>query len=163
MFPSVFVVDDEHLIASTLSAILNLSGYLARFFTVAQEALVAVRVNAPDLLISDVIMFGLSGIDLAIQMHAECPDCKILLLSGYAETWDSVDDARLQGHDFELLEAYPPIRASGETGACKDGDHPTSDWRHLTLSGEATQEKSSVYSGLRSAYGKSDASYTSSE
>ena len=110
MFPSVFVVDDEHLIASTLSAILNLSGYLARFFTVAQEALVAVRVNAPDLLISDVIMFGLSGIDLAIQMHAECPDCKILLLSGYAETWDLVDDARLQGHDFELLQK--PIHPS---------------------------------------------------
>ena len=110
MFPSVFVVDDEHLIASTLSAILNLSGYLARFFTVAQEALVAVRVNAPDLLISDVIMFGLSGIDLAIQVHAECPDCKILLLSGYAETWDLVDDARLQGHDFELLQK--PIHPS---------------------------------------------------
>jgi DNA-binding NtrC family response regulator len=110
VFPSVFVVDDEHLIASTLSAILNLSGYLARFFTVAQEALVAVRVNAPDLLISDVIMFGLSGIDLAIQVHAECPDCKILLLSGYAETWDLVDDARLQGHDFELLQK--PIHPS---------------------------------------------------
>jgi DNA-binding NtrC family response regulator len=110
VFPSVFVVDDEHLIASTLSAILNLSGYLARFFTVAQEALVAVRVNAPDLLISDVIMFGLSGIDLAIQVHAECPDCKKLLLSGYAETWDLVDDARLQGHDFELLQK--PIHPS---------------------------------------------------
>jgi DNA-binding NtrC family response regulator len=110
VFPSVFVVDDEHLIASTLSAILNLSGYLARFFTVAQEALVAVRVNAPDLLISDVIMFGLSGIDLAIQVHAECPDCKMLLLSGYAETWDLVDDARLQGHDFELLQK--PIHPS---------------------------------------------------
>jgi DNA-binding NtrC family response regulator len=110
VFPSVFVVDDEHLIASTLSAILNLHGYLARFFTVAQEALVAVRVNAPDLLISDVIMFGLSGIDLAIQVHAECPDCKILLLSGYAETWDLVDDARLQGHDFELLQK--PIHPS---------------------------------------------------
>jgi CheY-like chemotaxis protein len=104
VFPSVFVVDDEHLIASTLSAILNQCGYLTTFFTIPQEALVAVRVKAPDLLISDVMMLGLSGVDLAIQVHTECPDCKILLFSGYADAWDLVDEARLQGHDFLFVE-----------------------------------------------------------
>jgi CheY-like chemotaxis protein len=102
--PRVFVVDDEHVIASTLAAILKLHGYSATFFTSPREALVAARSNAPDLLISDVVMPGISGIDLAIQMKAQYPECKILLFSGQAATQDLLEDARSQGHDFQLLE-----------------------------------------------------------
>jgi CheY-like chemotaxis protein len=64
----VFVVDDDMLIASSLAAILKLHGYSATSFTSPLEALAAVLVSAPDLLISDVAMPGLSGIDLAIQI-----------------------------------------------------------------------------------------------
>jgi CheY-like chemotaxis protein len=77
--PRVFVVDDEHVIASTLAAILTLHGYSATSFTSPQEALAAARSSAPDLLISDVLMPGFSGVDLAIQIKAQCPACKILL------------------------------------------------------------------------------------
>ena len=58
----------------------------------------------PDLLISDVVMRGLSGVDLAIQIKAECPECKVLLFSGQAATQDLLWDARRQGHYFQLLE-----------------------------------------------------------
>jgi CheY-like chemotaxis protein len=68
--PRVFVVDDEHVIASTLAAILTLHGYSATSFTSPQEALAAARSSAPDLLISDVLMPGFSGVDLAIQIKA---------------------------------------------------------------------------------------------
>ena len=71
--PRVFVVDDEHVIASTLAAILKLHGYSAAFFTSPLEALAAARSKAPDLLISDVAMPGISGIDLAIQMKISVP------------------------------------------------------------------------------------------
>jgi DNA-binding NtrC family response regulator len=98
------VVDDEHVIASTLAAILKLNGYSATFFTSALEALAAAQLRAPDLLISDVLMPGLSGVDLAIQIRAECPECKILLFSGQATTWDLLEDAHSQGHYFELLQ-----------------------------------------------------------
>ena len=47
---------------------------------------------------------GLSGIDLAIQMKAQYPECKILLFSGQAATQDLLEDARRQGHNFQLLE-----------------------------------------------------------
>jgi CheY-like chemotaxis protein len=101
--PRIFVVDDEHVIASTLAAILNLNGYSAKFFTRPLEALAAAQSDIPDLLISDVAMPGLSGIDLAIQMRARHPECKILLFSGQAATLDLLEDARNQGHDFHLL------------------------------------------------------------
>jgi DNA-binding NtrC family response regulator len=110
----VFVVDDEQVIASTLAAILILHGYSATFFTSALAALAAARSEAPDLLISDVAMPGLSGIDLAIQMKAQYPECKILLFSGQAATMDLLEDARNQGHSFQLLEkpVHPSVMLS---------------------------------------------------
>jgi DNA-binding NtrC family response regulator len=59
---------------------------------------------APNLLRSDVAMPGISVIDLAIQMRAQYPECKILLFSGQADTMDLLEDARSQGHNFQLLQ-----------------------------------------------------------
>jgi len=112
--PRVFVVDDEHVIASTLAAILKLHGYSATSFTSPLEALAAARSRAPDLLISDVVMPDLSGVDLAILIKAECPECKILLFSGQAATQDLLKDARSQGHTFQLLQkpVHPSVMLS---------------------------------------------------
>jgi CheY-like chemotaxis protein len=52
----IIVVDDEHVSASTLAAILQKSGFSARFFTCPREALAAARSEAPDLLICHVTM-----------------------------------------------------------------------------------------------------------
>jgi CheY-like chemotaxis protein len=101
--PRVFVVDDEFIIASTLATILQRNGFDALSFTHPLEALKAARVKAPDLLISDVMMPDLSGVDLAILLKKYCPGCKVLLFSGQAATADLLDDAREKGHDFELL------------------------------------------------------------
>ena len=102
--PSVFVVDDEPVIATTLATILRLNGgFRARSFTKPLEALEAIRLEAPDLLITDVVMPLLSGIDLAIQVRELCPDCKVLLVSGQAATAHLLDTARANGYNFELL------------------------------------------------------------
>ena len=102
--PRVFVVADEHVIASTLAAILKRHGYSTTSFTSALEALAAARSRAPDLLISDVVMPGISGVDLAIQIKAQCPECKILLFSEEATAQDLLKDARGQGQTFQLLQ-----------------------------------------------------------
>jgi CheY-like chemotaxis protein len=102
--PSVFVVDDEPVIATTLATILRLNGgFRARSFTKPLEALEAVRAEAPDLLITDVMMPLLSGIELAIRVRALCPECKVLLFSGQAATAHLLDAAGADGHHFELL------------------------------------------------------------
>jgi DNA-binding NtrC family response regulator len=99
----IFVVDDELIIASTLATILQRNGFDAVFFTEPLEALAAARIHAPDLLITDVVMPGLSGVDLAIAIRGEYPQCKVLLFSGQAATADLLESARLKGYDFELL------------------------------------------------------------
>jgi DNA-binding NtrC family response regulator len=100
----IYVVDDEPVIASTLATILQVNGFSARFFTSPLEALAAARSEAPDLVISDVAMPGISGVELAIQMREQHPNCKILLFSGQAATSDLLESARAQGYDFRLLQ-----------------------------------------------------------
>jgi DNA-binding NtrC family response regulator len=99
----VFVVDDEFIIATTLATILQRNGFDAVSFTDPAEALKAAFMSVPDLLISDVVMPGLSGIELAILLRERHPECKVLLFSGQAATADLLEAARKKGHGFEVL------------------------------------------------------------
>lgn len=99
----VFVVDDEPVIAGTLVEILRRDGYDAIPFISAEDAITSAKNLPPDLLLSDVVMPGMSGLKLALHFKQVYPDCRILLLSGQAATLDLLQAARLRGYDFEIL------------------------------------------------------------
>src|SRR6266568_3056601 len=101
--PKVLVVDDERVIADTLAMILNQSGFQARAVYSGENALEMASTFEPDMLIADVIMADLNGIDAAIQIRALLPRVKILLFSGQAATADLLEKARGQGYEFEIL------------------------------------------------------------
>ncbi|MGA8732231.1 MAG: response regulator [Terracidiphilus sp.] len=101
--PKVLVVDDERIIADTLAMILNQSGFQARAVYSGEKALELAATYAPDMLITDVIMADLNGIDAAIKIRALLPEIKILLFSGQAATADLLEKARAQGYEFEIL------------------------------------------------------------
>ena len=109
MKPKVLVADDERVIADTLALILNQSGFEATAVYSGEKAIEAAKTLQPDMLISDVIMFGLNGIDAAIEIRKFMPTCKILLLSGFSSTADLLEDARKRGYHFEILaKPIPP-------------------------------------------------------
>ena len=99
----VIVVDDEKVIANTLAIILNDSGFETRAAFSGEETVKLIESFPADLVIADVIMPGMSGIEAAIIIRDKLPNCKILLLSGQAATSDMLDAARVQGYDFEIL------------------------------------------------------------
>lgn len=99
----VLVVDDEQVIADTLSIILNHAGFDASPVYTGSAAVESARKLQPDLIISDVIMPDMNGIEAAIQIRSFLPGCKILLFSGQAATADLLENARAQGHEFEIL------------------------------------------------------------
>jgi CheY-like chemotaxis protein len=101
--PKVLVADDERVIADTLAMILNQSGFDARAVYSGEKALESVATFKPDMLISDVIMADLNGIDAAIRIRQLLPGIKILLFSGQAATADLLEKARADGHEFEIL------------------------------------------------------------
>jgi CheY-like chemotaxis protein len=101
--PRVLVADDERVIADTLAMILNQSGFEARAVYSGERALELAPIFEPNMLISDVIMADLNGIDAAIRIREILPEIKILLFSGQAATADLLEKARAQGHEFEIL------------------------------------------------------------
>ena len=101
--PSVFVVDDEPVIAMTLAVILNMSGFDATGFNDAAAALKAAEAECPDLLITDVSMPGMNGIELAIRFRSLHPNCKILLFSGHTASGGLLDAAKGRGYHFTIL------------------------------------------------------------
>jgi CheY-like chemotaxis protein len=101
--PKVLVVDDEQVIADTLAKILDINGYDASAVYSGLAAIESARELRPDLIISDVIMQDMDGIEAAIHIRDFLPSCKILLFSGQAATADLLENARSQGHDFEIL------------------------------------------------------------
>jgi DNA-binding response OmpR family regulator len=50
-----------------------------------------------------VVMPGMSGIDLAVEIKDRFPACRVLLFSGQAATSDLLATARGRGHDFDVL------------------------------------------------------------
>src|ERR1700747_2739947 len=91
--PVVLIVDDERVIADTLSIILSKSGFTTMTAYDGATALNLANESSPDLLISDVVMPGMTGIDLAITMKYSFPECKVLLFSGQAATVDLLEEA----------------------------------------------------------------------
>jgi CheY-like chemotaxis protein len=101
--PRVLVADDERVIADTLAMILNQSGFQAKVAYTGEKALEMAAEFQPEMLISDVIMAGLNGIDAAIKIREILPAIKILLFSGQAATADLLEKARERGYEFEIL------------------------------------------------------------
>jgi CheY-like chemotaxis protein len=101
--PKVLVVDDEHVIADTLAIILNQHGYDASPVYTGTDAVEQARLLRPDLIICDVVMPQMNGIEASILIRKFLPECKILLFSGQAATADLLDAARAQGHNFDII------------------------------------------------------------
>lgn len=101
--PVILVVDDESAVADTLTEILSRSGYTAMAAYDAPGALDIALLTPPELLITDVVLPGMSGIELAITIRRIFPDCKTLLFSGQASTTDLLASAKNEGHHFTLL------------------------------------------------------------
>jgi CheY-like chemotaxis protein len=103
MNKSILVVDDEKRIADTLKLILRSKGYTAEAVYDGQSAIERYRDLRPDLVISDVVMPQMNGVEMAIAIRQEFSNSHIVLFSGQAATAEIMEEARSHGYEFELL------------------------------------------------------------
>jgi DNA-binding response OmpR family regulator len=96
----VLVVDDERVIADTLVIILNQNGYQATAAYSGGAAVEQAQAGKPALVILDVVMPGMSGIEAAKRIRKLLPQCRILLFSGQPETTELLEH---EGQGFEVL------------------------------------------------------------
>src|SRR5579863_9455102 len=101
--PRVLIADDECVIADTLALILNQGGFEARAVYSCVKALEMAPAFRPDLLISDVIMSELNGIEAAVKMKAILPDIRVFLLSGQTATAELIEKQNAASYGFEVL------------------------------------------------------------
>lgn len=99
----VLVVDDEARIADTLALVLQHSGYQTSVAYEGSSALAQCAEFRPDLLLTDVVMPGMDGIELSQRVTEKVPECKVLLFSGNAATGELVEQARDRGLHLQLL------------------------------------------------------------
>lgn len=99
----ILVVDDEPLIADTIVQILNRSGFIAQAAYGGREAIDTARRINPELILSDVLMPHIDGVEAAIAIQKFLPEARIVLFSGQAATVEILARARKRGYHFELL------------------------------------------------------------
>jgi|HubBroStandDraft_1064217.scaffolds.fasta_scaffold245191_2 CheY-like chemotaxis protein len=101
--PRILVVDDEKVIADTIVQILNRNGFIAEAAYGGQEAIDKAHRRCPELVLSDVLMPQIDGVEACIAIRKNCPDARIILFSGQSATVEILARARERGHTFELL------------------------------------------------------------
>jgi DNA-binding NtrC family response regulator len=119
----ILVVDDERVISDTMAVILNQAGFEARAVLSGKNAIKTLESFTPDVLLCDVIMPEMNGIELALKMRHLVPGCRILLFSGQAATSTLLEEAKAQGHEFEILAK--PIHPSELLQKLRNKDEAT--------------------------------------
>jgi CheY-like chemotaxis protein len=99
----VLIVDNERVIADTLALILRQNGFDASVAYSGEEAVQRALMVHPAVVLSDIIMGEMNGLEAAILICEALPDCKILLFSGQPATADLLLQARRNGRTFDVL------------------------------------------------------------
>src|ERR1700687_4090245 len=82
--PRVLVVDDEEPVMLTIQGILELDGYAVTATSSAEEALALLGTQHCDVLLADLRLGGMGGIDLLREARTHSPDTMAIVITGYA-------------------------------------------------------------------------------
>ncbi|MBA2297287.1 MAG: PAS domain S-box protein [Actinobacteria bacterium] len=122
---TILVVEDEDTIRRLVSDVLERSGYTVLAAPAGAEAIDLLHANDVDLLLTDVIMPGMSGPDLARIALAHQPDLHVLFTSGYIHEPDELLtglDAAFIGKPFLPAPLVAKVREVLDSGADSAGD-----------------------------------------
>ncbi len=107
MLNSVIVVDDEASIRSAVEQWLSLSGFVVQLFSRAEECLAQLPRDFPGVILSDVRMPGMGGLELLSKIQALDADLPLILLTGHGDVPMAVEAMRDGAYDF-LEKPFSP-------------------------------------------------------
>ena len=101
---SVLVVDDERSIRATLAEFLREDGHVVRTAETALEAIEHIEADAPDVLVTDIVLPRMSGVELLSRVHQRHPQIQVIMITGEPTVATAVEAVR-QGALRLSLEA----------------------------------------------------------
>jgi DNA-binding NtrC family response regulator len=96
----VFVVDDERIIRVTLADELRDAGYQVQEFSSAMAAMAQIRDLEPELIITDLSMPGMDGIDFLEKVKAFNPDIQVMMMTAYSTVNNAVRAMKMGAYDY---------------------------------------------------------------
>jgi two-component system nitrogen regulation response regulator NtrX len=102
MFPSVLIVDDEPSILQSLSGLLSDEGFEVLTAPNGYEALKVIDTESPDLVLLDIWMPGIDGIETLKEIKKDSPTIQVIIISGHGTIETAVKATKLGA--FDLIE-----------------------------------------------------------
>ena len=99
---NILLVDDEKEFTATLAERMALRGLRVRCVYSGEEALREIAAEKPDVVVMDVMMPGLKGLDILRHLKATNPEIQVILLTGQAGTRDGMEGMKLGAFDYLL-------------------------------------------------------------
>lgn len=103
----ILIVDDEADIRTSLSGLLEDEGYVTRIAASGPEALDLVGEQVPDLVLLDIWMEGMDGLEVLSRLKRRVPDLPVLMISGHGTIETAVQATQKGAYDF--IEKPPQV------------------------------------------------------
>ncbi len=123
----ILIVDDEALALMTLSEILQLEGYEVTAVTSGEAAVRALRANTFNLMILDLKMPGMSGLEVLPKALEQQPQLKVIILTAYASLDSAIMSIRYRVTDYLLKPISPPEIIQSVNRAFSPWEHSLSE------------------------------------
>ena len=116
----LLVVDDERAVRSSLKGILEGEGHRVTAAASGEEALVMLNQGSFDLMLVDLKMEGMDGLQVTMETKERAPDTVVIILTAYATLDSAIRALRFGAHDYLLKPCkVEDIIASVEAGLAK--------------------------------------------
>ena len=139
----ILIVDDDPNTCWNLSSYLGSRGFDCAWSTDGEEALELLESHEPNVVILDLVMPGLSGLEVAKRIDKSCHSPKVILMSGHMDAvaeanqsglkvfrvlWKPIPLRQLRDFLTSVLEAAPDSPARPGVGLAQVGAQPN-EWR----------------------------------
>src|SRR6266851_2870349 len=118
--PKILLIEDDPAIVSSLQEILAADGYAVSVTTRGDEGLTLAQQNSFDVVVTDLKLPGLSGLELILQLHTFKPRLPLILMTAHGTTETAIEATKFGAYDYllkpfemnELLELVDAAVAS---------------------------------------------------
>ena len=137
----ILVLDDEEIVCTRLKTVLEKAGYLAETYTDSRLAKTRIEQHRFDIVVTDLKMANIDGLELFQVAKAKWPDCEVFLITGFATTFKKEFAMSLRSPLRSLSSKKSSIRPQSafQTGSSDPGSFTFASLRKISLQPHAYQ------------------------